>query len=1384
MTSFARVRSGSEQTANPMSVSVGTNVSANAWRAFFGDGKPGLSVHPYNEKDETTWVLPAAYIGDCEYLGRTIEIMVISADNYLTQIIMPLKFTDRLRVGWNRYEFDPTIAPIVPERGTCRLLHSRSMEGGGTLHRRGLGFLVEHGFMNTELGKTLFMYELMAIDQSIKETHNYEIINTLLNSGTYSMEYEKSKDSYSTETVFERMKWELMTWDIIKSETHSFEKLSQTIKDKMFLYKGEADTWLVAPEILNWLALTPSEKIEYYRAGPAGPKRISDGVDGFVLVGGEKVYAPRGYDVGLKHGPHNQLISSREIGEYHIALDVNRGKDYPKEYTTAFRNIMIYSQDHDQNKELGIDLLYRLCKRVNPETGKFYSLYDGVFTYSPSFTPSDYEADPFMFQRPGEDGPVPIEYFGNMKPGSEPDFKDGHLTPNDYRDMAKTAMNQMGHVGNQDELCRKWDNVVDVINEIRNQRYDNKSTYTWVTELIKNYKAMDKDLKGERHPKLSGKGIPPKLDVLDVIPNAFGFMDLPENKSDKDPPAWGDAKTLPPFFSTMGGLRTIAHAYKTRGTRTIRNKYGFSDEWFKRVTEAVEFLDAVVPLLDQFAPGSVFKDPKYAPSKDHRPDSAGCLIENLVTGTQHPLFINTAEVFGKARESKAGITNVSVMEAKLGAAQHTSEILRLLTDFGRTLSSTVQNMFVTKEIPPFKTDAAVTHTDAVKVDLSKIEAAIALFNLALENLHDNARAASSPAELEAALKAIVDLVLRRNVVYSVLAAMHKTEKSWENLYNALKEVVKLINNTFIIYTASDVAKNNVLDHAVGINTFPIDTFWEAAARIIFTEPTSAGFSKSGVTKTVKSWNNALAQQKATAEDLSSQIHDHVNDETADVYAGTKKTVKEGDKDVEKTFDSAFDGLLKNRLLRTPLVYTPLQYWQLYEFHRESPKDVGPVAVWPSSARDPETPAAVLEIKHFEKYVNSATSGFSEQEHLNANLPPAIRFRHVYPFSTEITNVYDGISRLRREAESSPYAPAQQDVWAETPFGSMAGFQKVYSGKRKVVLPYEPRKQSRSRHAVDVKGARDDDDEGGNASGFAPVTSALSEGLDLNFDKNVDGNFERAFLLLQKHARTFVRIIAQLFVGTPANDAAISATLRHNIAHPFNYLVVRPHGQISAATILKVAANGKTGYTHYGHNKFTLGDDPATQVHYGAVTWYSRPLVINEKNIFRVDNVFTTGYNGGFGVEPMDINAYFPEKNIYNEDGKGSIIVIMLPRNITELDDAINLTGSWSAFIGSDKDKKLHYPTAVFYNKVWGWKTTNPGIEEGSYNPFNGGNRKCNFTVMSAKTLYIHPLTRKYEIIRYGRSHFPANRTGPGNKAAREGGLREYQVFDYSHMMEI
>lgn len=65
--------------------------------------------------------------------------------------------------AWNVWKFDRTIADIEPHQGVPRLVTSSRQSRSSSLIRRGLAFMIEHGFYNTDQGRETFALNLKQI---------------------------------------------------------------------------------------------------------------------------------------------------------------------------------------------------------------------------------------------------------------------------------------------------------------------------------------------------------------------------------------------------------------------------------------------------------------------------------------------------------------------------------------------------------------------------------------------------------------------------------------------------------------------------------------------------------------------------------------------------------------------------------------------------------------------------------------------------------------------------------------------------------------------------------------------------------------------------------------------------------------------------------------------------------------------------------------------------------------------------------------------------------------------------------------------------------------------------------------------------------------------
>jgi hypothetical protein len=140
--------------------------------------------------------------------------------------------------------------------------------------------------------------------------------------------------------------------------------------------------------------------------------------------------------------------------------------------------------------------------------------------------------------------------------------------------------------------------------------------------------------------------------------------------------------------------------------------------------------------------------------------------------------------------------------------------------------------------------------------------------------------------------------------------------------------------------------------------------------------------------------------------------------------------------------------------------------------------------------------------------------------------------------------------------------------------------------------------------------------------------------------------------------------------------------------------------------IKCKAGGETGYTYFGHSDFMLSDDAVIKVHYGNFTHYGKSVVHRPEHVFIAYDIFPNRCLGGMGVMPYDNRSqYVPADQVAERD----IFYVMVAFAETQFDKVMSMAGRFYTYMDAgmldDEDpanRKLHYSTAPWYNRVWGW----------------------------------------------------------------------------------
>jgi len=259
----------------------------------------------------------------------------------------------------------------------------------------------------------------------------------------------------------------------------------------------------------------------------------------------------------------------------------------------------------------------------------------------------------------------------------------------------------------------------------------------------------------------------------------------------------------------------------------------------------------------------------------------------------------------------------------------------------------------------------------------------------------------------------------------------------------------------------------------------------------------------------------------------------------------------------------------------------------------------------------------------------------------------------------------------------------------------------------------------------------------------------------------------------------LKIVASLYYGALWNKETLENFYYQNIMIPFNIIGARI-GLYDMALGIKCKAGGETGYTYFGHSDFMLADDAAIKVHYGHYTHYGKSVVHSPDKVFIAYDIFPNRALGGMGTLPYtDRDQYDAVDQVFLRD-IFYIAVAYTDRNFSKV---MSLAGRFYTYMdagmldGDDPQaRELHYSTAAYYNRFWGWYNQEEvpiELDEPMYRMNNPG--ICLNIWQGAQGTRSGPEKFTKNII---RNKSPWGTTAEGCRAARNGQMERIPEVPY------
>ena len=263
-----------------------------------------------------TYNLPAAYKGKNKYLQDVLNYMITGeADFYME--LLPWVETDDLSIKWEIFSFNKTLFDLEPNQGVPRYVTAEREARSDRLVRRGLGFIIEHGFYTTEQGRRHYLMNLRQITDAVTETAAHGVMVALLGAHQHYAQWimEHGPRVLRPQDLQQRSR---NNWGIVQKQERGLYLLDADVKDIM-RYEGVSPDTLIFPSRMGMYAsLVPGSETEFYRKGPGAVANLETGPATFQTFRGLRVHESRPFDVDFIGEPYDLLVRERQIGDYHI----------------------------------------------------------------------------------------------------------------------------------------------------------------------------------------------------------------------------------------------------------------------------------------------------------------------------------------------------------------------------------------------------------------------------------------------------------------------------------------------------------------------------------------------------------------------------------------------------------------------------------------------------------------------------------------------------------------------------------------------------------------------------------------------------------------------------------------------------------------------------------------------------------------------------------------------------------------------------------------------------------------------------------------------------------------------------------------------------------
>jgi len=336
----------------------------NPMAPFFGDvDQRYAKMYAEDKFAHETYNLPKVYEGKNKHLETVLDYLITEEDAWYTSAVLPWVLTDDLSVKWDIFRFNKTLMDLEPHQGVPRYVTAERESRTDRLVRRGLAFIIEHGFYKTDQGRQHYLMNLRQIVDSVNETAYHGVIHALLTCKNHYKEWNRQHGP-AVNRPGQLLRAQRRRWALVQKQERGLYLLDAELKDQMKYEGVKPDVWILPSKMSIYVTMVPSAEVEYYRKGAGAAANLEKGPANMLSFRGSRVFETRPFDIDFIGEPRDLLVRERQIGEFYtfpmlleVATEAETKNNSPrvKRELATRRDIFIYDMELDDFERIEFD---------------------------------------------------------------------------------------------------------------------------------------------------------------------------------------------------------------------------------------------------------------------------------------------------------------------------------------------------------------------------------------------------------------------------------------------------------------------------------------------------------------------------------------------------------------------------------------------------------------------------------------------------------------------------------------------------------------------------------------------------------------------------------------------------------------------------------------------------------------------------------------------------------------------------------------------------------------------------------------------------------------------------------------------------------------------